>query len=47
MVKKVTKIGNSQGLVFDSTLMQMTSLNLGDAIESTMKDDASTMQKLA
>lgn len=32
MVKRITKIGNSQGLVFDSTLMQMARLNVGDEV---------------
>ena len=32
MIKTISKIGNSQGLVFDSALMKLTNLNVGDKI---------------
>lgn len=32
MVKTITKIGNSQGLVFDATLMDMMHLKVGDEV---------------
>ncbi len=38
MVKRITKIGNSQGLVFDSTLMQMARLKVGDEINVEIHD---------
>lgn len=75
MVKSITKIGNSQGLIFDAALMDLAHLRVGDqvnvechesgtltitplhpkpspaeiakAIQSTMKDYAGTMKKLA
>ncbi len=32
MVKTITKVGNSQGLIFDSTLLEMTHLKIGDEV---------------
>ena len=32
MVKTITKVGNSQGLIFDNTLLEMTHLKVGDAV---------------
>ena len=32
MVKTITKIGNSQGLIFDSTLMDLANLKAGDQV---------------
>jgi antitoxin component of MazEF toxin-antitoxin module len=32
MVKTITKIGNSQGLMFDSALMDMAHLKAGDKV---------------
>lgn len=32
MVKTITKIGNSQGLIFDTALMELTGLRVGDQI---------------
>jgi antitoxin component of MazEF toxin-antitoxin module len=32
MVKTITKIGNSQGLMFDSALMDMAHLKVGDKV---------------
>lgn len=32
MVKTITKIGNSQGIIFDSSLMEMCHLKTGDSV---------------
>ena len=32
MIKTIAKIGNSQGLIFDSTLLQLTHLKVGDNV---------------
>jgi antitoxin component of MazEF toxin-antitoxin module len=32
MVKAITKIGNSQGLIFDTTLMDLAHLKVGDQV---------------
>jgi len=32
MVKTITRIGNSQGLIFDSALMEMVHLKAGDQV---------------
>jgi antitoxin component of MazEF toxin-antitoxin module len=32
MNKTITKIGNSQGVIFDSTLMELAHLKLGDEV---------------
>jgi antitoxin component of MazEF toxin-antitoxin module len=32
MLKQITKIGNSQGLILDSTLMDLTGLRVGDQV---------------
>ena len=38
MVKQISKIGNSQGIIFDSTLMQMARLNVGDEVNIEIHD---------
>ena len=38
MVKQITKIGNSQGIIFDSTLMQMARLKVGDEVNVEIHD---------
>ena len=30
MIKKITKIGNSQGIIFDQTIMELARLKMGD-----------------
>lgn len=75
MIKTISKVGNSQGIIFDSALMELAHLKAGDrlnvevhdggtitltpiqsrpsraevskVIQSTMKDYARTMKKLA
>jgi len=32
MIKTITKIGNSQGIIFDSALLQLARLKVGDAV---------------
>lgn len=32
MVKTITKIGNSHGIIFDSTLLQLSHLKAGDEV---------------
>jgi len=32
MIKAITKIGNSQGIIFDSALMELAHLKLGDEV---------------
>ena len=32
MIKTITKIGNSQGLMFDAALMDLVSLKVGDKV---------------
>jgi len=32
MIKKISKIGNSQGLMFDSALMELAHLKAGDQV---------------
>lgn len=32
MIKTVTKVGNSQGIIFDSAIMEMAHLKVGDSV---------------
>jgi antitoxin component of MazEF toxin-antitoxin module len=32
MIKKITKIGNSQGIIFDNTIMELARLKTGDEV---------------
>jgi len=32
MIKAITKIGNSQGIIFDSALMELAHLKVGDEV---------------
>ena len=38
MMKKITKIGNSQGIVFDSALMELARLKPGDDVNIELHD---------
>ena len=38
MLKTITKVGNSQGLIFDSALCELTGLKVGDQINVTVHD---------
>lgn len=41
MIKTITKIGNSQGIIFDSTLMDMAHLKVGDELNVTLHEGGS------
>jgi antitoxin component of MazEF toxin-antitoxin module len=41
MTKTVTKIGNSQGLIFDATLMDLARLKVGDQLTITIHEGGS------
>ena len=36
MIKNITKIGNSQGLIFDAALLELAGLKAGDQINVTV-----------
>jgi antitoxin component of MazEF toxin-antitoxin module len=36
MIKTITRIGNSQGLIFDQSLMEMARLSTGDLVNITV-----------
>ena len=38
MVKTITKVGNSQGLIFDATLLEMARLRIGDEVNVEVHD---------
>jgi antitoxin component of MazEF toxin-antitoxin module len=38
MIKTIAKIGNSQGLIFDSALRDLTGLKPGDQVNITVHD---------
>jgi antitoxin component of MazEF toxin-antitoxin module len=38
MLKKISKVGNSQGLVFDTALRELTGLNVGDPVNVTVHE---------
>lgn len=38
MIKTVTKVGNSQGLIFDSALMDLAHLKVGDPVSVTVHE---------
>ena len=41
MVKRITKIGNSQGLMFDSALMDLAHIKVGDQMTITVHEGGS------
>jgi antitoxin component of MazEF toxin-antitoxin module len=41
MVRTITKIGNSCGLIFDRTLLDLTHLKLGDEVNIKVHDGGS------
>jgi antitoxin component of MazEF toxin-antitoxin module len=41
MTKTITKIGNSQGLMFDSALMELAHFKVGDQVNVTLHDGGS------
>ena len=38
MIKAISKIGNSQGITFDSALMELARLKVGDAVDVIVHD---------
>ena len=36
MLKQITKVGNSQGLILDNALMDLTGLRVGDQVDVTV-----------
>lgn len=43
MTKTITKVGNSQGVIFDSALMELAHLKVGDEMAVTIHDGGSIM----
>jgi antitoxin component of MazEF toxin-antitoxin module len=41
MLKSITKIGNSQGLIFDSALCELSGLKAGDQVNVTVHEGGS------
>jgi len=41
MVKAITKIGNSQGIIFDAALMELAHLKTGDQLAVTLHEGGS------
>ena len=41
MLKTIAKIGNSQGLIFDSALRELTGLQVGDKVNVTVHEGGS------
>ena len=40
MTKTITKIGNSQGIVFDAAFMDLARLKVGDRLDATIVPDS-------
>jgi antitoxin component of MazEF toxin-antitoxin module len=38
MLKSITKVGNSQGLIFDTALCELTGLKIGDQVNVTVHE---------
>jgi len=38
MLKSITKVGNSQGLIFDTALCELTGLKVGDQVNVTVHE---------
>ena len=41
MLKSITKVGNSQGLILDTALCELTGLKAGDQVNVTVHDGGS------
>jgi antitoxin component of MazEF toxin-antitoxin module len=41
MIKTISKVGNSQGLIFDSALCELTGLKAGDQVNVTVQEGGS------
>jgi antitoxin component of MazEF toxin-antitoxin module len=38
MIKTISKIGNSQGIIFDTALLELSGLKIGDPVNVTVHD---------
>jgi len=38
MIKTITKVGNSQGIIFDAVLLSLTQLKVGDRVNVEVHD---------
>lgn len=38
MIKTITKIGNSKGIIFDAALLELAGLKVGDKVNVTVHD---------
>lgn len=38
MIKKITKLGNSQGVIFDTAIMELARLKVGDEVDVVVHD---------
>ena len=38
MIKRISRVGNSQGLIFDSALRELTGLKAGDEVNVTVHE---------
>lgn len=43
MLKSISKVGNSQGLIFDTALCELTGLKVGDQVNVTVHDGGSVV----
>jgi antitoxin component of MazEF toxin-antitoxin module len=43
MTKTITKIGNSQGIVFDTAFMDLARLKVGDRVDATIMAESGTI----
>jgi antitoxin component of MazEF toxin-antitoxin module len=43
MVKSITKIGNSQGVIFDAALMDLAHLKVGDEVNISVHEGGSVI----
>lgn len=41
MTKTISKVGNSQGIIFDAALMDLTQMKLGDQVTITVHEGGS------
>ncbi len=41
MIKTITRIGNSHGLIFDAALLELAGLKEGDEVDVTVHEDGS------
>jgi len=41
MIKTISKVGNSQGIIFDATLMDLARLKVGDQLSVTVHEGGS------